>query len=336
MLTKVKTMDYFKSFSARLHNPNGFNFDELALELFHFQARHNAVYRDYLEARGIAADGISQVTAIPFLPIQFFKSHQVVCGDLDAFPAYYASSGTTGIVTSRHYIWSEGFYLDHAQRIFERQFGPLQNYHILALLPAYLERQGSSLVAMAEHFIKQSGSEHSGFYLYNHQELIEKLELLKEDLKPVLLIGVTFALLDLAERNLPRLSRLIVMETGGMKGKRKEMIREEVHEILCKSFGLDRIHSEYGMTELMSQAYSKGFGKYTLPDTMRIFLRDTHDPLSWSNRTQGGINIVDLANFHSCAFIETQDLGRYDQEGHLQILGRFDNSEIRGCNLMVN
>ena len=336
MLTKVRTMDYFKSFSARLHNPDGFDFDELALELFHFQAQHNVVYRDYLEARGIAADNISEVTAIPFLPIQFFKSHHVVCGDPDAFPTYYASSGTTGIVTSRHYIWSEDFYLNHAERIFEEQYGPLQNYHILALLPAYLERQGSSLVAMADYFIKKSESEHSGFYLYNHQELIEKLELLVADAKPVLLIGVTFALLDLAEKDLPELPGLILMETGGMKGKRKEMIREEVHQILCESFGLKRIHSEYGMTELMSQAYSKGFGKYTLPDTMRVFLRDTHDPLSWSNRTQGGINIIDLANFHSCAFIETQDLGRYDQEGSLEILGRFDNSEIRGCNLMVN
>lgn len=336
MLTKVKTMDYFKSFSSRLHNPEGFDFDELALELFHFQAEHNAVYKNYLDARGIVGGSISQVTDIPFLPIQFFKSHRVVCGNPDAFPVYYASSGTTGIVTSRHYIWSEDFYLDHAQRIFEQQFGPLDQYHILALLPAYLERQGSSLVAMADHFIKVSGSVYSGFYLYNHQELIEKLELLKTDSKPVLLIGVTFALLDLAEKALPELPGLIVMETGGMKGRRKEMIREEVHQMLCESFGLDRIHSEYGMTELMSQAYSKGFGKYTLPDTMRIFLRDTHDPLSWSNRTQGGINIIDLANFHSCAFIETQDLGRYDQEGNLEILGRFDNSEIRGCNLMVN
>lgn len=336
MLTKVRTMDYFKSFSDRLHNPTGFDFDELALELFHFQAEHNAVYRSYLQARNLQAHQVSDVSQIPFLPIQFFKSHQVVCGPPDAFSTYYASSGTTGAITSKHYIWSEKFYLRHAQRIFEQQYGSLNRYHILALLPAYLERQGSSLVAMADHFISKSNSVHSGFYLYNHEELVQKLDLLKEDSKPVLLIGVTFALLDLADRELPQLTQLTVMETGGMKGKRKEMIREEVHEILCKSFGVDRIHSEYGMTELMSQAYSKGFGKYTLPDSMRVYLRDTHDPLSWSKRTQGGINIIDLANFHSCAFIETQDLGRYDQEGNLEILGRFDNSEIRGCNLMVN
>ena len=336
MLTKVKTMGYFKSFSDRLYDPNGFDFEELAVELFHYQAEYNSVYRSYLQARRIVPHRVSRASQIPFLPIQFFKSHQVVCGGEDLFSTYYASSGTTGAITSRHYIWSEDFYLSHAQRIFEHQYGELNNYHILALLPAYLERQGSSLVAMVDDFIKKSESEHSGFYLYNHQELIEKLEMLKGDSKPTLLIGVTFALLDLAERKLPQLPQLIVMETGGMKGKRKEMIREEVHEILCKSFGLDRIHSEYGMTELMSQAYSKGLGKYTLPDTMRIFLRDTHDPLSWSNRTQGGMNVIDLANFHSCAFIETQDLGRYDQDGSLEILGRFDNSEIRGCNLMVN
>jgi hypothetical protein len=336
LLTKVRTMDYFKSFSDRLLSPDGFDFEELALELFHFQAEHNAVYRAFIQARNLEVKKVDRIDQIPFLPIQFFKSHQVVCGSEGLFPAYYASSGTTGVITSRHYIWSEDFYLSHAQRIFEEQYGPLNNYHILALLPAYLERKGSSLVAMADDFIKKSQSEHSGFYLYNHQELIEKLEGLQEDARPVLLIGVTFALLDLVERELPRLPQLIVMETGGMKGKRKEMIREEVHEILCESFGLDRIHSEYGMTELMSQAYSKGFGKYTLPGTMRIFLRDTHDPLSWSNRTQGGINIIDLANFHSCAFIETQDLGKYDQKGNLEILGRFDNSEIRGCNLMVN
>ena len=329
-------MDYFKSFSDRLHHPAGFDFEELALELFHFQAINNPIYRTFIDVRGIDIKKVGNIHQIPFLPIQFFKTHAVVCGEESDFKKYYSSSGTTGAITSKHYIWSEQFYLDHTQYIFERQYGALENYHILALLPAYLERPGSSLVAMAAHFIKKSGSAHSGFYLYNHEELIDKMALLKEDPKPTLLIGVTFALLDLAEKTMPRLPRFIIMETGGMKGRRREMIREEVHKVLCGSFGVDRIHSEYGMTELMSQAYSKGFGKYTLPDTMRIFLRDTHDPLSWSNRTQGGINIIDLANFHSCAFIETQDLGRYDQEGNLEILGRFDNSEIRGCNLLVN
>lgn len=329
-------MDYFKSFSARLHDSRVFDFEEMALELFYWQAKQNKVYQSYLDARGIKLNQVGNISQIPFLPIQFFKTHQVVTGNPENYQNFYSSSGTTGFATSKHYIWSEEFYLENARRIFEEQYGPLCNYHILALLPAYLERKGSSLVSMADHFIKKSGSEHSGFYLYNHQELVEKLIFLKDGPRQIILIGVTFALLDLAEENLPIIPNLMVMETGGMKGRRKEMIREEVHEVLCQKFGLHEIHSEYGMTELMSQAYAKGRGKYTLPHTMRVLLRDTHDPLSLSNRTQGGVNVIDLANFHSCAFIETQDLGRYDEEGNLEILGRFDNSEMRGCNLMVN
>jgi phenylacetate-coenzyme A ligase PaaK-like adenylate-forming protein len=329
-------MDYFKSFSAKLQNPKFFDFEEMALKLFNFQVEQNNVYRSYVNARGIMANQVKSFLQIPFLPIQFYKSHKVVTGNPDGYKNFYSSSGTTGLINSRHYIWSEKFYLENAQRLFEKFYGPLNDYHMLALLPAYLERKGSSLVSMVDYFIQQTGSEHSGFYLYNHQELIDRLVLLKDSPKQTILIGVTFALLDLAEKKLPTIPNLIVMETGGMKGRRKEMIREEVHKILCNSFGLDEIYSEYGMTELMSQAYSKGQGKYTLPDTMRVLLRDTHDPFSLSNRTQGGINVIDLANFHSCAFIETQDLGRYDREGNLEILGRFDNSEMRGCNLMVN
>jgi hypothetical protein len=207
----------------------------------------------------------------------------------------------------------------------------------MALLPDYLERNGSSLISMVDYFIKRTKSSHSGFYLYNHGELLENILQLRNDKKKILLIGVTFALLDLAENKgtLPICPNLLVMETGGMKGRRKEMVREEVHGVLKNAFGLKKIHSEYGMTELMSQAYSKGDGKFSLPYTMRVYLRETNDPLSYNDKT-GGINIIDLANFHSCAFIETQDLGRWDEKGHLEILGRFDNSEIRGCNLMVN
>ncbi|MEX2593125.1 MAG: acyl transferase [Anditalea sp.] len=329
-------MDYFKGFSAKLNDSKSFDFEEMALELFYFQAAHNKTYQSFVNARGIVTNQVKNIAQIPFLPIQFFKSHQVVTGNPDDYRKFYSSSGTTGAINSKHYIWSEEFYLENAQRIFEKQYGALSNYHVLALLPGYLERKGSSLVTMADHFIKKTGSEHSGFYLYNHQELIDKLVLLKDSPRQIILIGVTFALLDLAEENLPSLSNLMVVETGGMKGRRKEIIREEVHEILCRRFGLDEIHSEYGMTELMSQAYAKGQGKYTLPSTMRVLLRDTHDPLSLSNRTHGGVNVIDLANFHSCAFIETQDLGRYDEEGNLEVLGRFDNSEMRGCNLMVN
>lgn len=329
-------MDYFKSFSSKLLLLREDDFEEGALDLFNFQAKHNKVYEAFVKARKISVKQVKNLQQIPFLPIQFFKSAPVVSGHESQFNKFYISSGTTGIITSKHYIWSESFYLEHAQRLFEQQYGSLQNFHVLALLPSYLEREGSSLVAMANNFIQKSESDYSGFYLYNHGELVEKLYDLTSSSRKILLIGVTFALLDLAEKTLPLMDNLLVMETGGMKGRRRELIREEVHEILGRSFRTDEIHSEYGMTELMSQAYSKGGGKFTLPSCMRIMLRDTHDPFQISSKGQGGINVIDLANFHSCAFIETQDLGRYDGQGKLEILGRFDNSEVRGCNLMVN
>lgn len=330
-------MQDIKSFSSRLSNLKSEDFENHALELFQFQAQENPIYRKYLEVRNLSTQSVKSLDQIPFLPIRFFKDHQVISGNSSDFTDFFSSSGTTGMITSRHYIWSEEWYLSHAQRIFEKQFGALSNFHVLALLPAYLERKGSSLVSMADHFIRESKSDHSGFYLYNQDELLAKLEALAGDNRTILLLGVTFALLDIAESgkifNPP--SNLIVMETGGMKGRRKEMIREEVHDILKPFFGVSTIHSEYGMTELMSQAYSKGQGKYTLPNSMRVMLRDVNDPLSFSQRSQGGINVIDLANFHSCAFIETQDLGRFDENGMLEVLGRFDNSEVRGCNLLV-
>jgi phenylacetate-coenzyme A ligase PaaK-like adenylate-forming protein len=330
-------MQDFKSFSEKVENLKSENFENLALEIFEFQAKHNSIYSAYLKARKIDPEKINDLESIPFLPIRFFKDFPVVSGPLDQFEEFFSSSGTTGMITSKHYFWSEDWYLQQAQKTFEQEYGELKDFHVLALLPAYLERKGSSLVSMAAHFIEMSGSEHSGFYLYNHDELFQKLKLLSKDSKKVLLLGVTFALLDLAEKKeeFPQSENLIVMETGGMKGRRKEMIREEVHQILKKSFQVDNIHSEYGMTELMSQAYSKGEGKYTLPLSMRVMLRDVNDPLEWTNRSQGGINVIDLANFHSCSFIETQDLGRIDERGFLEVLGRFDNSEIRGCNLLV-
>ena len=330
-------MQDFKSFSEKVENLKSENFENLALEIFEFQAKHNSIYSAYLKARKIDPKKINALGQIPFLPIRFFKDFPIVSGPLDQFKGFFSSSGTTGMITSKHYFWSEDWYLQQAQKTFEEVYGSLSDFHVLALLPAYLERKGSSLVSMASHFIEKSGSEHSGFYLYNHDELLQKLKLLSKDSKKVLLLGVTFALLDLAEKKelFPNAENLIVMETGGMKGRRKEMIREEVHQILKESFHVDKIHSEYGMTELMSQAYSKGDGKYTLPLSLRVMLRDVNDPLEWTNRSQGGINVIDLANFHSCSFIETQDLGRIDEKGYLEVLGRFDNSEIRGCNLLV-
>jgi len=330
-------MQDFKSFSEGLTNLSPKDFESRALELFRFQAKANEIYKAYLKARKVDPGSVKSLEQIPFLPIRFFKDFQVISGSPSDFKDFYSSSGTTGMITSRHYIYSEKWYLDHALAIFEDGYGSIKGFHILALLPAYLERPGSSLVSMADHFIRESQSEHSGFYLYNQGELLEKLELLSGDTRKVLLLGVTFALLDLAEsgKSLTPPQNLIVMETGGMKGRRREMIREEVHDILKPYFGVKTLHSEYGMTELMSQAYSKGEGKYTVPASMRVLLRDVNDPLSWANRSQGGINVIDLANFHSCAFIETQDLGRIDEKGQLEVLGRFDNSEIRGCNLLV-
>jgi phenylacetate-coenzyme A ligase PaaK-like adenylate-forming protein len=330
-------MEEFKSFSKRLETLTLDHFEDFALELAQFQVIHNPIYAAYLKARKIQPSSIQTLEAIPFLPIQFFKDSQVYCGNPEYATQVYSSSGTTGAITSKHLLWSEEFYLNHAQRLFEKEYGPLSDFHVLALLPAYLERPGSSLVAMASHFIQESKSEASGFYLYNQQELLQRLQELSQGSRKVLLLGVTFALLDLAESqtNFQAIPNLIVMETGGMKGRRREMIREEVHQQLRAFFKVAHIHSEYGMTELLSQVYSKGNGKYALPSCMRVILRDLNDPFSPSSRSQGGINLIDLANFHSCAFIETQDIGRWDENGFLEVLGRFDHSDLRGCNLLV-
>ena len=331
-------MNYFKSFSERLKKMGKNDFEPLALELFKFQAAANPVYKAYIQARKITPSKISAAVEIPFLPISFFKTHQVYCGSGIDPELFYSSSGTTGQLTSRHYYWSEFFYLEHARWIFETTYGSLSDYHILALLPSYLERQGSSLIAMINYFVSQTNSAFSGFYLYDYNELIKALSACKESGKKVLLIGVTFALLDMAEvvGEIPVVENLIVMETGGMKGRRREMIREEVHTRLKEVFKVNTIHSEYGMTELMSQAYSKSCGNYILPKTMDVYIRDIHDPFDYQDKKAGGMNMIDLANFHSCAFVETQDLGKMHENGELEILGRFDNSDIRGCNLMVN
>lgn len=330
-------MQDFKSFSDDLTNLSSEAFDSIALDLFRFQSKENKVYKSYLKARKVNPESVKTIQHIPFLPIQFFKDFKVVSGPEENFSKFYSSSGTTGMITSKHYVDSEKRYLDHSLDLFQKEYGEIDNFHVLALLPAYLERKGSSLVSMANHWIQKSGSVHSGFYLYNQKELIQKIESLGSDKKNILLLGVTFALLDLAESGLPfnPPNNLIVMETGGMKGRRKEMIREEVHDILKPFFQVSEVHSEYGMTELLSQAYSKGKGKYKIPSCMRVILRDLNDPLAESSTDRGAINIIDLANVQSCAFIETQDLGRRDAYGMLEILGRIDNSEIRGCNLLV-
>jgi len=314
---------------------NAEQFDTTALQIFKYQAGNCKIYRDFLKGLKIDPDQISNTAEIPFLPISFFKNHAVK-SDTTQAETIFTSSGTTGMVTSQHFVTDVSWYEASFRKAFELFYGDIKSYTVLALLPSYLEREGSSLIYMAADLIKQSENTDSGFYLYNHEELYQQLIKQKADRTPTLLIGVTFALLDFVEQYQLDFPGLIVMETGGMKGRRKEMIREELHSILCNGFGVHTIHSEYGMTELLSQAYSKSDGVFACPPWMRIIVRDTNDPLSLvaGNKT-GGINVIDLANINSCSFIATQDLGRLNGKGEFEVLGRFDNADIRGCNLLI-
>jgi phenylacetate-coenzyme A ligase PaaK-like adenylate-forming protein len=328
-------LETFKSFARSLENINESSFEDIALRLFHFQAVDNPVYKAYLEFLHCDQEKIHQLKQIPFLPISFFKSQRIKSGQWQT-QFEFSSSGTTGSISSKHPVYDLGFYNSHAERIFKHFFGAPESFHFLALLPSYLEREGSSLIEMMNHLIIRSKSPHSGFYLHNHHELIDKLNVLRKDDRKVILWGVSFALLDLAERFEIDLSHCIIIETGGMKGKRREWIREELHAYLTNRFHVEVIHSEYGMTELMSQAYSMGSGYYQCPVSMRIMIRNINDPFEvLEHGKTGGINIIDLANFHSCAFIETQDLGSINPQGFFEVLGRMDNSDVRGCNLLV-
>lgn len=321
------------------------DFEDLALALFEYQATHNALYAEYLQYLKVRPSQVLTVAEIPCLPIQFFKYHRVQTGH-PPDGLVFESSGTTGQVTSRHYVSDVDFYRTLSQQIFEQRYGPLRNWELLALLPSYLERQNSSLVCMVQHFIEQTASEASGFFLNNTTDLLRILRQLSQSSRPVLLWGVAFALLDLAEQHdlsfLKETSNLTVLETGGMKGRRRELIREELHGLLTERFGVRVIHSEYGMTELLSQGYSGGEGIFELPASMQIRLRNPSDPFECWNEQQpqrrGGINVIDLGNVDSCCFIETQDLGSYVSAKTTQfsVLGRFDNADVRGCNLMVS
>ena len=315
------------------------SFQQEALALFRYQAIHNEVYKQYLKNLKIIPEQVKELAEIPFLPIEFFKTQQLITGN-EPIQEVFTSSGTTGMIQSKHYVTDIGIYEESYRKSFTLFYGNVQDYCILALLPSYLERDGSSLIYMANDLIKQSKHPESGFYLRNYEELLSQLELLENKGQKTILLGVTYSLLDIAELYVkgryPKLQHTLVMETGGMKGKRKEMIREELHDVLCKSFGVTSIHSEYGMTELLSQAYSKGKGKFTCPPWMRILIRDPNDPFTFlSHQQTGGINIIDLANVNSCAFIASQDLGKTYMDGTFEILGRFDASDIRGCNLLV-
>uniref|UniRef100_UPI00404A67AA LuxE/PaaK family acyltransferase n=1 Tax=Flavobacterium sp. TaxID=239 RepID=UPI00404A67AA len=310
-------------------------FEKIALKVFRYQLDNNSVYQQFCSLLKKNKENVKTLTEIPFLPIQFFKSH-VVLSSTEAIQATFTSSGTTGMQTSKHLVSDITLYEESYQNAFSEFYGNIEDYCVLALLPSYLEREGSSLIYMVEDLIQKSNHPDSGFYLNNHEELISKLIELDNSGQSVLLIGVTYALLDLIELHKFQLKNTIIMETGGMKGKRKEMIREELHEVLCKGFGVSVIHSEYGMTELLSQAYSLGNGVFECPNWMQILIRDTEDALSYvSEGKTGGINVIDLANINSCSFIATQDLGKKYTNQTFEVLGRFDNSDIRGCNLMV-
>ncbi len=325
------TMDFQSIFELKSSD----EFQAKALEVFSYQYENNAVYHKFCSLLGKNQSNVTHLKDVPFLPIDFFKSKKIVSAS--KIPkTIFTSSGTTGSITSKHFVLDTKIYEDSYTNAFELFYGDISNYCVLALLPSYLERKGSSLIYMVDDLIKKSNHPESGFYLNEIDLLKKKIQDLEAKGTKILLIGVSFALLDMVEKHSLHLKHTIVMETGGMKGRRKEMIREELHAILKKGFGVEHIHSEYGMTELLSQGYSKGDGIFNAPPWMKILIRDPEDPMSYlSPGKTGGVNVIDLANIHSCSFIATQDLGKAYPDGSFEILGRFDNSDIRGCNLMV-
>jgi phenylacetate-coenzyme A ligase PaaK-like adenylate-forming protein len=317
------------------------DFESLALDIFRFQYSNNPVYHDYADALHINVSSVQSIAQIPFLPIRFFKSHKVYISGNEP-TAVFESSGTTGTINSRHYVQDTHLYTESFTKGFELFYGPVKDWCIIGLLPSYLERGNSSLVYMVNELISKSGHTDSGFYLHEHEQLFSLLKSLEKTGQKTMLIGVTFALLDFAEKYQVSLNHTIVMETGGMKGRRKEMIRQEVHDILQKAFGISSIHSEYGMTELLSQAWSKGDGIFQCPPWMKIVIRDEEDPLAIritnSQQTKsitGAINVIDLANTWSCSFIATDDAGKLHKDGSFEVLGRMDNSDLRGCSLLT-
>lgn len=331
----LKAQQLHRNFDNLRANNASFD-EEFALQLFHFQAENNSVYNAYLKALRRDVASIKRLEDIPYLPISFFKSHPIKSWDFEN-GVVFSSSGTTGMERSQHYLHHASLYEQVCVQLFEAAYGSASDWVILALLPAYLEREGSSLIHMVDLLIRRTGHPESGFFLHNHLALLQKYSEARAHGKKVLLLGVSFALLDLAESAILKLTpEDVVMETGGMKGRRKELIREELHALLCDGLGVEHIHSEYGMTELLSQAYSQGAGLYKEAPWMKVLVRDTNDPFRYleAGRT-GGLNIIDLANIDSCAFIQTQDLGRKSGENTFEVLGRFDHSDLRGCNLLV-
>ncbi len=337
----MKQLTTYKDLPAKVFAASDENFEALALDVFRFQYAENSFYREYCDTLGRNIVSIDRLEQIPFLPIQFFKSKEIKTGNF--IPAVvFESSGTTGSVNSKHYLKDTAMYEESFQKAFRVFYGEPKGKCILGLLPSYLERQHSSLVWMVKELIEQSGHPKSGFYLYNHETLHETLKQNENAGQPTLLIGVTYALLDFFEQYPMQLNHTIVMETGGMKGRKAELTRSAVHKELMQGTGLTFIHSEYGMTELLSQAYSKKDGIFKCPPWMRILLRAEDDPFdillaenTGNQFASGVINVIDLANIYSCSFIATDDMGRLYKDGSFEVLGRLDNSDIRGCSLML-
>jgi Acyl-protein synthetase, LuxE len=335
----LKNLSEYSDFEKELFDFNISSFVDKALDCFHFQYRENSVYRQYVDLIGISPSSVKTVQDIPFLPIRFFKSHRVVAGKWEP-EKIFESSGTTSTINSRHFVKSLDLYRKSFLNGFLQSYGDPKDWCIIALLPSYLERQNSSLVFMAEELIRLSQHPDSGFYLNQFDVLSNTLKRLEKERTKTILLGVTFALLDFSETHPMVLKHTIIMETGGMKGRKKEMTREEVHEQLKQQFGVSTVHSEYGMTELLSQAYSGGDGILASPPWMKMILRAEDDPLSVRDKTgsdlsSGLINIIDLANRYSCSFIATDDLGVMHADGRFEIIGRLDNSDLRGCSLLM-
>ncbi|SFR38638.1 hypothetical protein SAMN04490243_1418 [Robiginitalea myxolifaciens] len=318
-----------------LHTINSANFESVSLSLFREQYERIGAYREFCDLLHRTPHTVRSLEEIPFLPVEFFKTHELKPQGIPT-QTIFRSSGTTGQDRSQHLVTDLEIYRESFRLGFEHFYGNPANYCIVALLPSYAERPDSSLIFMVDELMRMSGNPKSGYLGGTTEEIIRKLTTLDKGTEPVLLIGVSFALLDIAETHRLKLERTIIMETGGMKGRRKEIVREDLHAILCKGFGVERIHSEYGMTELLSQGYSKGDGRFRTPPWMRVLFRDTEDPFHYiPQRKTGGINVIDLANRNSCAFLATQDLGKGFADGSFEVLGRFDHSDVRGCNLLV-
>ena len=311
------------------------NFEPIALDVFRYQYANNELYRQYCQALRISTEDVTSLQQIPFMPVSFFKTHKVVTGSDTAAQLIFESSGTTGEMPSRHYVADAGIYEKSLVQGFEQFYGNVSDYTILALLPSYLERKNASLVHMAKTLMERSASVDNGYYINEWNRLKETLMRLEQSNRKVLLLGVTFALLDFAAAFPMALNNTIVMETGGMKGRREEMTRAEVHTILKTQWQLKQVHSEYGMTELLSQAYAKADGVFSCASTMRVLVRDLNDPRDVTTAGTGGINVLDIANVHSCSFIETEDIGILAPDGTFEVLGRMDNSALRGCSLMA-